>query len=158
MTYLGDGDRSALLIAMGTQPRFGMGTTRVTVVASAAQTGGRYSLYRLDVAALAGGASPHFHRDFAEAFLVLGGIVTLYDGTTWTEAGEGDHLVVPQGGIHGFRNDRTEPGSLLVLTAPGAAREDYFRELAQVAASGATLTPREWTDLYARHDQYMVDH
>ena len=45
---------------------------------------------------------------------------------------------------------------MLILFAPGAPRERYFLELAEVAASGRVLTPEEWTDLYARHDQYMV--
>jgi hypothetical protein len=45
---------------------------------------------------------------------------------------------------------------MLILFAPGAPREAYFEELAEIANAGRTLTPEEWTELYARHDQYMV--
>ncbi len=45
---------------------------------------------------------------------------------------------------------------MLILFAPGAAREDYFEELASIRATGRTLSEEEWADLYARHDQYMV--
>ena len=34
--------------------------------------------------------------------------------------------------------------------------ERFFEEMAEVGNSGRTLTPEEWTDLYARHDQFMV--
>ena len=45
---------------------------------------------------------------------------------------------------------------MLILFAPGAPRETYFRELAEIAATGRTLSEEEWTDLYARHDQYRA--
>lgn len=45
---------------------------------------------------------------------------------------------------------------MLILFAPGAPRERYFEELAEIARSGRALTPDEWTELYARHDQTMV--
>jgi hypothetical protein len=45
---------------------------------------------------------------------------------------------------------------MLILFAPAPPREEYFRELAEIGESGRTLSPQEWTELYARHDQYMV--
>jgi hypothetical protein len=63
---------------------------------------------------------------------------------------------VPKGGIHAFSADSDQPSSMLILFAPGAARERYFIELEQIRASGRKLTKREWTELYARHDQTMV--
>ena len=156
MSYPGDGERSAVLVPRRAQQDLKVGSTTATVVASMRQTGGRYSLYRLDLAPGGGGAAPHFHRRFAESFQVLSGIVQLYDGAAWVDAGAGDHLYVPEGGIHGFRNERREPVSMLMLSVPGVPREDYFAELAQVAESAAELSPQEWTALYARHDQYLV--
>jgi len=43
-----------------------------------------------------------------------------------------------------------------VLFAPGAPREPYFEELAAIRNEGRTLTSEEWTELYARHDQFMA--
>ncbi|MDQ1677189.1 MAG: hypothetical protein QOC93_2333 [Actinomycetota bacterium] len=156
MTYAGDGERTGVLIPRVAQQDLEVGSMTATIVASMRQTGGRYSLYRLDLAPNGGGARPHFHRGFAESFQVLAGIVQLYDGTDWVNAGDGDHLYVPEGGIHGFRNARPEPVSMLMMSIPGAPREDYFGELKRVADGGAEPSPQEWTELYARHDQYMV--
>ena len=127
------------------------------VVAPPEATGGRYSLYRIDLEPRSGGARPHFHTRFAESFTVLSGEVSLYDGTRWITAGRGDHLFVPERGVHGFRNDSDRPAAMLMMSTPGARREDYFAELQKVFADGRELTPDEWTALYARHDQVMVD-
>jgi mannose-6-phosphate isomerase-like protein (cupin superfamily) len=125
-------------------------------LATAASTGGDYGLFRLDMGVEPSGPARHFHRTMSEAFYVLEGTVLLDDGEQVREAGRGDFLYVPPGGIHGFRNESGAPVSMLMLFAPGAPRETYFEELAEVAASGRRLSDDEWTELYARHDQYMV--
>ncbi len=154
--YYGAGAATAALRPLASQPVLELGSTTVTVVADPRLTGGRYSLYRLDLAASAGGADPHFHRRFAESFHVLGGTLELFDGRSWVATAAGDHLFVPSGGVHGFRNLGPEPAALLMMSTPGVPREDYFAELAELTASGRSLTAAEWTRLYARHDQYMV--
>ncbi len=103
-----------------------------------------------------GGASPHFHRGFSDSFFVLSGTVDLWTGSAWQAATAGDYLYVPEGGIHGFRNSGDASASMLILFAPGAPRERYFEELAEIGRSGRQLTREEWADLYARHDQVMV--
>ena len=80
----------------------------------------------------------------------------LYDGGSWIDASAGDFLHVPEGGVHGFRNDSDAPATMLILFAPGAPRETYFRELADISSSGRVLSDEEWTDLFARHDQYRT--
>lgn len=125
-------------------------------LATGAQTGGDYGLFRWDMPAGPGGPDPHLHRGMSEAFFVLTGEITLYDGRVWTPAGPGDFLHVPPGGVHAFRNDSGAPASMLMLFTPGAPREDYFAELDEVARSGRVLSEQEWTELYARHDQVMV--
>ncbi|MEV7971065.1 cupin domain-containing protein [Sphaerisporangium sp. NPDC088356] len=102
------------------------------------------------------GPSAHFHRTMSESFYVLSGTIRLYNGDTWIDATPGDFLHVPEGGVHAFRNESGEPASMLLHFAPGAPREDYFEELAEIAATGRRLSPEEWTELYLRHDQYMV--
>jgi hypothetical protein len=59
--------------------------------------------------------------------------------------------------VHGFRNDSGDPASLLILFTPGVAREEFFAETAEIRRSGRTLSPEEWTALYARHDQVVVE-
>ena len=103
-----------------------------------------------------GGAGPHFHRTITESFYVLSGTVRLYDGVKWADGRPGDFLHLPEGGIHGFRNESGEPASMLILFTPGAPREAYFEELAEISTTGRELSPEEWTELWLRHDQYAV--
>ncbi len=129
---------------------------RAIFVAPGDQTAGRFGLFRFEMPPRSGGPAAHYHRTFSESFYVLSGQVRLYDGAGWMTSGPGDFLYVPDGGIHAFANESDEPASMLILFAPGTPRERYFLELAEIAASGRTLTPEEWTALYARHDQFMV--
>jgi uncharacterized RmlC-like cupin family protein len=132
------------------------GKTKVGYLATGATTEGRFGLYRWDMNALPNGPGAHFHRTIAESFFVLEGEVSLYDGATWNVRRAGDFLYVPPGGIHAFSNESGAPASMLILFTPGAPRERYFEELAEIAASGRELGPQEWTELYHRHDQYEV--
>ena len=128
----------------------------VRFVAPGSDTAGRFGLFRWDMAPHAGGPAAHFHKTFSESFYVLAGRVRLYDGEHWVEARAGDFLHVPEGAVHAFANDADEPASMLILFAPGAPRERYFEELAELARTGRRPSPEEMTELYARHDQYMV--
>jgi mannose-6-phosphate isomerase-like protein (cupin superfamily) len=154
MSYLGAGETDAVLAADGHTLVIGASTIRV--LADRHLTGGVYSMYAIDIAPDGGGASPHFHRTFAESFQVLAGEVELYDGRGWVEAGPGAHLFIPVGSVHGYRNRSPEPVSLLMLSCPGIAREDYFAELADIVSTGRELTPDEYAEMLARHDQYAV--
>lgn len=155
MTYVGDGEISAVLARADARQTVGLGPLRAAVVVSADRSGGRYSLYDLHLGPDAR-AGPHFHRTFAESFHVLAGSVELYDGRTWTTNGPDDHLLVPEGGIHAFRNPGPQPARMLMMSTPGVRREAYFRELVEVVRAGHEMSAQEWTELFARHDQYMV--
>jgi uncharacterized cupin superfamily protein len=132
-------------------------TSVVTFLAPGSVTAGRYGLFLYDLKPGTGGASPHIHTRFSESFYVLSGIPTLFDGRSWTQAGPGSFLHVPEHGVHGFRNDSDDPASFLILFAPGTPREEFFSELADIIASGRQLSDEELADFYHRHDQYTVD-
>lgn len=154
MSYAGTtGAVSALYRPDGGVPTIG---PSAHLVATGSVTNQQFGLFRWEMAPGQGGPSAHFHRTFSESFYVLGGTIRLFNGEKWIDATSGDFLYVPEGGIHAFENGGDEPASMLILFAPGIAREEYFQELADVAASGRTLSEDEWTDLYRRHDQYMV--
>jgi mannose-6-phosphate isomerase-like protein (cupin superfamily) len=158
MTYLGDGDVSAQLHGRDAVESLTFTTsgTHVRFVAPGSATGGQYGLFEWNMRPRTGGATAHFHRTFSEAFFVTAGTVEFYNGDGWTPATAGDFLYVPMGGVHGFRAMSDEPSSMLILFAPGAPREQYFRELAEQRASGLTLTDEEQAAFLARHDQYAV--
>jgi mannose-6-phosphate isomerase-like protein (cupin superfamily) len=150
------GEVSAVYRPAADVPALVRPTTSMLYVAPGSLTDGDYGLFRRDMQPHSGGPAAHFHKTFSEAFFVLSGVVRVFDGKAWVEAKAGDFLYVPKRGIHGFSHDSDEPASMLILFAPGAARERYFEELAEVADSGPQLSRQEWTELYARHDQYMV--
>ncbi len=138
----------ALTMKSGTVGRF---------VATGSLTHGEYGLYRWEMPANAGGATAHFHRTFSEAFYVLEGNPSFFNGDSWLPGDPGFFLYVPQGGIHGFRNHTAAPATFLILFSPGIARERYFEELAEIGATGRQMTTANWAELYARHDQVMVE-
>jgi quercetin dioxygenase-like cupin family protein len=155
MTYLGETGETSAVLRQNIAP-FDMnpdtGTT-ATFVAPGSVTRGEYGLFRWDMPAGSGGAGSHFHRGFSESFYVISGQVSLFNGDKWLEVSAGGFLYVPPGGIHGFSNNADLPASMLIMFAPGIAREKYFEELAEIRASGRVLTDEEWADLFARHDQ-----
>jgi quercetin dioxygenase-like cupin family protein len=128
-----------------------------TFVATGAMTRGDFGLYRWEMQANGGGAGGHFHRTFSESFYVLEGNPSFFDGAEWKRGGPGDFLYIPEGGIHGFRNDSPTPATMLILFSPGIAREAYFEALYDIGHSGRDMTQADWTALYAAHDQTMVE-
>ena len=130
--------------------------TSTRFVAPGAVTDGEFGLVEWNMPPGGGGPDPHFHKTFSESFYVVSGAVGLYNGEYWVSARPGDFLYVPRNGVHAFRNDADVPASMLILFAPAPPRENYFRALAEIADSGRTLTYDEWTELFARHDQYRA--
>jgi mannose-6-phosphate isomerase-like protein (cupin superfamily) len=124
-------------------------------LATGDQTGGKFGLYRWNMGPDPSGPAPHFHRTITESFFVLDGTVRVYDGKAWTDAGPGDFLHVPEGGIHAFRNESGVPASMLILFTPGAPREDYFETLADAARRDA-MDAHAWAEFFDRHDTYWV--
>jgi quercetin dioxygenase-like cupin family protein len=150
-----DGEISAVYRPVG-EPELVGPNSSMAFVAPGRVTRRQFGLFRRDMAPHAGGPGAHFHRTYSESFYILSGTVRLYNGDLWVEATEGDFLYVPKGGIHAFSADSDEPSSMLILFAPGVARERYFIEIEEVRRSGRRLSAQEWTELWARHDQYMV--
>ncbi len=146
----------AILIAAADVPSVLVGHTTAGLIATGSLTDGHYGLFRWDMSAATGGATPHYHRTFSEAFYVLDGRISLFDGTDWRPATAGDFLYIPPNGIHGFRNESGAPVSMLILFAPAPPREAYFRELAERIASGIAYSDEDRRSFMARHDQYEV--
>ncbi len=157
MTLQAEGPNTdARLTGAADVPTLLVGSTTGGLVATGSQTDGHYGLFRWEMTAASGGATPHFHRTFSEAFYVLGGRIELFDGTEWREGRVGDFLYLPPRAVHGFRNKSRQPVSMLILFAPAPPREEYFRELAERIGSGRTYTDAERAEFMARHDQFEV--
>jgi quercetin dioxygenase-like cupin family protein len=152
--YRGEaGEASATLRTADAAPDVSRpGGTTVHYLATGAATDGQLGLYRWEMGPGRGGPDPHFHRSITESFYVLSGTIRLHDGNDWVEGRPGDFLYVPQGGVHGFRNESGEPASMLILFTPGAPREDYFERVATTSA----MTEEERAEFFLRHDTFWV--
>jgi quercetin dioxygenase-like cupin family protein len=158
MSYLGStGEVSAVFQPDEDVQVVSLRNTTARLVAPGSLTNGQFGMFRWDMRAGAGGTSTHFHKTFSESFYILDGVVRLYNGEKWIDAKPGDFIYVPEGGVHGYHNDSGADAAMLVLFAPGEPRERYFEALAEIVSTERTLSKEEWTELYARHDQYMVD-
>ena len=154
--YHGDGEASGSFRRADTEPelRYASGG-RTHYLATGAGTGGQFGLYRWEMGDQPSGPGPHFHRTITESFYVLSGRVSLYDGRAWVDAGPGDFFHVPQGGVHGFRNEQG-PASMLLLFTPGAPREGYFEGLAALADADPRPDQDTLDEFYLRHDNHWV--
>ena len=156
-TYFGNGDVLASYRPADAAAELALpGGGAASYLATGATTGGRFGLYRWDMGPGAGGAQPHFHRTFSESFFVVSGAVRLFDGTAWLDGSPGDFVYVPDGGLHGFRNESGEPASLLILFAPGAPREAYFEGLIELAEGRWKPSHDELQAFFEKHDNIYV--
>lgn len=148
--YFGeDGEVSATYRPVTTPPEVGREGDGIHYLATTETTRGEFGLYRVMMKPKAKGPSTHFHKTISESFFILSGAVQLYNGEKWIEAGPGDFLYVPQGGLHAFHNGSDAPAEMLLLFTPGAPREEYFEKLSQVAQEDLTA-------FRVKHDSYFV--
>jgi len=156
--YFGDkGEVSAIYHHANHEPDLTIGSSSVVrYLATGKSTQGQFGLYRWDFGPNPSGPRAHFHRTMSESFFILSGKVQLFNGERWIAATAGDFLYVPEGGVHAFTSESGDRASMLILFAPGAPREGYFEELAEIATSGRQLTDEEWIELGRRHDNYFI--
>ena len=146
------GEQSAALRRDTFPPELDRRNTKAHYLATGAVTDGQFGLYRWEMNERNQGPDPHFHKSITESFYVLSGNVRLHDGEGWLDAEAGDFLYVPQGGIHGFKNESGSPASMLLLFTPGAPREDYFERVHTVGE----MDPEEAEEFFLRHDTFWV--
>lgn len=154
--HLGNGEVLARFRPAGTPPELPRPNGAASYLATGATTDGRFGLYRWDMGPEPAGAMPHFHRTISESFFVLSGTVQLFDGASWLTSGPGDFAYVPEGGVHGFRNESGAPASLLILFSPGAPREAYFEGLVAMAEGRWSPSHDELQAFLVEHDNIYV--
>lgn len=121
----------------------------ITTVTAPEDCNGAFSLYRWDLVESARGPSEHFHRSFAESFILLSGDVSFYDGDDWRDLTVGVAVTARAGQVHALRKAIDQRASVLMLFVPGVDRRRYFAEIAALDddASEATVM-----DLHRDHD------
>ncbi|RJL19501.1 cupin domain-containing protein [Bailinhaonella thermotolerans] len=155
--YLGEsGEVSAVYRPAGSPPEltYPNGNT-VEYLATGESTNGQFGLYKWNMGPEPSGPGPHFHRTLSESFFILSGTVKIYNGEKWLDTTPGDWVHVPEGGIHGFRNESGEPATMLLHFSPGAPREGYFEGLLDFAVNGRP-SDEEVQEFYRYHDNYWL--
>jgi mannose-6-phosphate isomerase-like protein (cupin superfamily) len=154
--YFGDGEVSATYRPNDHEPEIVYPNgTRCHYLAKGEWTRGLFGHYRWEMGPEPSGPGPHFHRTMNESFYVLSGSIRIYNGTDWIDTGPGDFVHVPEGGLHGFRNESGAPASMLIHFSPGAPREGYFEGNARFAREGRP-SEEEMAEFYRFHDNFFV--
>jgi quercetin dioxygenase-like cupin family protein len=109
-----------------------------TYKATAAETGGSFSLWEAVVPPGAG-APPHVHAHEDEAFYVLSGelVVEFEGGAEPRRLAPGGFFFGARGRRHAFHNAGGEPARILILSAPSRGLDQMFADLDAVTATGA---------------------
>jgi quercetin dioxygenase-like cupin family protein len=93
------------------------------------------------------GPPPHRHP-WDEIYVVLAGVLEVFDGEAWHEAAAGACVTVPANQWHAYRNG-TDDCRFLTITGPGRARE-FFENSAAELTSPPDMEVA--LSLAARHD------
>ena len=94
----------------------------------------------LEVATPAGvpGPPPHYHRDCAECFYVTAGRLGVMRDGEWLSLGVGEHVEVPRGIVHTFRNDGDDEVRTLTAFEP-VGFEAFFTQFGFDASGPASF-------------------
>jgi hypothetical protein len=78
------------------------------------------------------GPPPHRHA-WDEIYVVLNGVLEVFDGEAWREAPTGACVTVPAHQWHAYRNG-TDDCRFLTITGPGPAREFFESSAAELTS------------------------
>jgi mannose-6-phosphate isomerase-like protein (cupin superfamily) len=129
------------------------------VKASAAETGGQYTL--LEITAPAGLQTPlHVHYRDDEGFYVIDGSVTIEVGDDTVEVGAGQHAFGPRNIPHRFTVG-PEGARMIWVLAPGGF-EDFVDEVSVPAERptvppASVLPPADAAEIVLRHGMELLD-
>lgn len=130
---------------------------RVTFTASAAETGGRFELYELDLEP--GGAPPqrHVHQQMDELIHVLRGELEITIGDRHVAARAGATLLIPRSVHHSVENRGPGTATALFQWSPSGHRDQYFERLSKLTSGPVAASPVQLADLGRRFDEFPVD-
>jgi mannose-6-phosphate isomerase-like protein (cupin superfamily) len=112
------------LIEAGKGVTFTMLGTTMRLIATGAETGGRYTVGE-QVTPVGWGPPRHIHSREDEIFYVLEGTYEVHCGDVRRTISAGACAVLPRGAPHGFRNTGLAPARLIFVITPSGL-ENYF--------------------------------
>jgi mannose-6-phosphate isomerase-like protein (cupin superfamily) len=118
-----------ILTDPGNGPSFTMLGTTMRLIATAATTGGRFTVGE-QVTPAGWGPPRHIHSREDEIFYIIEGTYELRVGDERRTVSAGACAILPRDVPHGFRNVVSTPGRLLFVITPGGL-EEYFLAVAK---------------------------
>ncbi len=132
-----------------------LGTTKMRIIHDGNTTGGRLGITVATLAPHTDGPPQHLHRRHDEGFYVISGTVRFTSGNDTHDAPAGSLVVVPPQVPHTFANPGDEPMVLLSTFTPSFYIQ-YFRDLAEMIATGRPVTPESAGEIMARYSTEPV--
>ncbi|MDX1961863.1 MAG: quercetin 2,3-dioxygenase [Pirellulales bacterium] len=130
----------------------------VTVMVTAADTGGAYSVFE-DFIPPGAGPVPHTHTKEDETIFVLEGKLRAWLGGKQYDVKIGDFVHMPRGVQHYFKNVSDEPTRMLLTYTPGGF-EQWFLDIGKAATPDSkvapVITPDDITKAVAQAKKYGV--
>jgi quercetin dioxygenase-like cupin family protein len=123
--------------------------------ATAATTGGRFSLMDRTVPPHGRPPAAHRHPLTVEAFLVLEGALTFIIDGQRTSVAAGGCVILSEGEAHTFVNEGDLPARTLIIHAP--ALDPYFEDLAALWSRAEDPTTAEELEVMRHHGLEPVD-
>ena len=118
-----------ILTDAGSGHTFTMLGTTMRLLATAANTGGRFTVFE-QLTPVGWGPPRHIHSREDEIFYILEGTYELHVGDERKTVSAGASAALPRHVPHGFRNVAFTPSRLLSVIAPGGL-EEYFLAVAK---------------------------
>ena len=145
----------AVFLPEGEGEDLAAGSTRITIKATGANTGGTFFLSESEIGPGFPGPPLHVHERLHDMFYVLDGVLTLRLADRCVEAPPGTFVCIPPGVAHTFSNPGNHPVRFLNFNTP-SGWESYMRELAGAFASGEPVTSETIGTIAARYDFKIV--
>src|ERR1700678_3042834 len=118
-----------------------LGPVRMRILEDGSTTEHRLGVGELTLPPHTVGPPQHCHARHDKGFYVVSGSASFTVGDTTYDAPAGTLVMVPPGAPHTFANPGDVPAVLLNTFTPDLYGQ-YFRDLRDLVASGAPLTPR----------------
>ncbi len=127
-----------------------LGSTKMRILEDGSTTDGRLGMAVSTLAPHTQGPPQHLHGRHDEGFYVISGTARFISGDDVYDAPAGSLVVVPPGVPHTFENPGDEPMMMLSTFSP-SFHIQYFRDMAEMIASGRPVTPESTGEIMARY-------
>jgi len=127
-----------------------LGTTKMRILEDGSTTDQRLGIAVSILAPHTQGPPQHLHGRHDEAFYVISGSARFTSGDDVYDAPAGSLVVIPPGIPHTFENPGDKPITMLSTFSPSFYVQ-YFRDMAEMIASGRPVTPESTGEIMARY-------